>query len=315
MTRDAFKPHPLLSNRHVQTIWGVVFRQQKKPTTTFERLELTDGDFVDLEWIKGEGPLVIILHGLEGSSDSHYAKGMLNTIQRLDWQAVIMHFRNCSQTPNRLTRSYHAGETGDIDFLYHSIKQRMPNTPLFVIGYSLGGNVLVKWLAEKSPDIIAACAVSVPFDLQKSVGQLQKGFSKIYDKKLLYSLKRSHKRKDKTSLKEVKTIYDFDDKVTSKVHGFKNAEAYYQQNHSLQFLPEVTTPLLIIQAEDDPFHPPTLALDNLNPNTLLEFSPHGGHVGFITGSLFGKPEYWLEKRIPEYFSNEIKRLHSSSSPK
>lgn len=315
MTHSSFKPHPLLRNRHVQTIWSVIFRRQKKPVTELERLELPDGDFVDLEWIKGEGPLVIILHGLEGSSDSHYAKGMLNTVHKLGWQAVIMHFRNCSKTPNRLPRSYHAGETGDIDFLYHTIKQRQPNTPLFVIGYSLGGNVLIKWLAEKKPGITAACAVSVPFDLKKSVEQLQYGFSKIYDKKLLRSLKKSHRRKSKQSLRHVRTIYEFDDAVTSTVHGFPDAETYYQENHSLPFLPRVKTPLLIIQAEDDPFHPPTLSLDNLNKNTVVELTPHGGHVGFIAGEFWEKPQYWLEKRVPDYFINIIKHVNSSNSPK
>lgn len=309
-THKPFTPLWWLRNPHMQTIWGPLFRWQRAPQTIHERLELQDGDFIDLHWLEGTGPIVIILHGLEGSVQSHYAKGMLWALKRFGFRAVFMHFRNCGDTPNRLDRSYHAGDTHDIEFLYQTVKARYPSTPIFAVGYSLGGNVLLKWLAEKKPAIKAACAVSVPFDLHGSLRAITHGFSKIYNKKLLRSLKKSQRRKSEKNngvLRQVKTIYEFDDKITAPENNFKDAKDYYAKSSSIYFLNEIDTPTLIIHAKDDPFHPPSLRLEKhpLKNNIQLEQYSHGGHVGFISQGKKGAPAYFLETRIPQYFKSSL----------
>ncbi len=231
-----------------------------------------------------------------------------------------MHFRGCSGEPNRLAQSYHSGETRDLQTVITELIHREPHSPLFAIGYSLGGNVLLKWLGEtgesgRENPLKAAVAVSIPFELAKTAEHLKTGFSRIYQWHLLHSLSISHMRKFKYLPKPIairdikptalKTFWEFDDAITAPLHGFKNADDYYEKSSSRQYLVKIKTPTLILHALNDPFT--TLSalptIDEISSQVSLEFSEHGGHVGFISGRYPWKPVYWLEKRIMSYLQS------------
>lgn len=314
MKDENFKPAWWLSNCHLQTLWPTFCRSSvKNLVIKRERFELPDGDFVDLDWAgTGSGPIVIILHGLEGSIDSPYAKGMLKTIIDQGWRGVFMHFRCCSGERNRLPRTYHSGETGDLEIIVTTLKKRESNIPIAALGFSLGGNVLLKWLGESGKNNLlqAAVAISVPFELQKTVIRINQGFSKVYQWHLLKSLyeKMQWKFSQQPSpiaippLSKLHTLKDFDDAITAPLHGFKNAEDYYQQSSCRQYLQDIDVPTLILQAKDDPFMTEDLlpTLDELSPAVILELTEKGGHVGFVQGTNPWSAEYWLEKRVPRF---------------
>jgi len=283
-------------------------------------MELPDGDFIDLDWTDhNEGPVVILLHGLEGNSHSHYAKGLLKQLHDNGYQAVLMYFRGCNGEINRLPRAYHSGETGDIGFVAQQIKQRFPERNIYGIGISLGGNVLLKWLGESGENNILdkAVAVSVPFDLLNAATQLNQPESRIYQRHLVNKLQSSlHQRLIKMSLPidkekatKCKTIWEYDDHVTAPLHGFINATDYYQKSSSRQYLKHIKIPTLIIHSSDDPFMTTTaLPEENeLSSDIFFELSVHGGHVGFISGNLPFKPEYWLEHRCCQFLNNFCKQ--------
>ena len=309
----AFKPAWWCRNPHLQTLWPVFFRRHLHPPLRRERLELPDGDFVDLDWtVNDGGPIVVLFHGLEGSARSHYARGMLSALPPRGFRGVLMHFRSCSGEPNRLARAYHSGDTGDIDFIIRTLKAREPGTPLAAIGYSLGGNALLKWLAEqgKAAPVQCAAAVSVPFLLHDSVTRMNRGFSRIYQWKLVRDLKRSILRKTPglalpvaaSEIPPMRDFFEFDDRITAPLHGFRGALHYYTESSSRQFLARIRTPTLIVHAADDPFMPKSVIPSASELSDAIEFdlSHHGGHVGFVSGLNPLRPQYWLERRIPEW---------------
>jgi hypothetical protein len=333
-----FKPAWWLRNPHLQTLWPVFFRRRLRPPLRRERLELPDGDFVDLDWTlndpvlspaEGSGPIVIILHGLEGSSRSHYARGMLTSLPQHGLRAVVMHFRGCSGEPNRLARAYHSGDTGDIDFLVRTLRAREPNTPLAAIGYSLGGNALLKWLGEqgKAAPVQCAVAVSVPFLLHESTAHMNRGLSRAYQWHLLKSLKAGARRKagmfaptamdggsagnagavfrppaPLEEINQMQSFFEFDDRVTARLHGFEGGMHYYTSSSSRQYLNRIRVPTLIVHASDDPFMHAQVIPEaaELSPAIELDLHQHGGHVGFVGGRLPWRPRYWLEERIPAW---------------
>lgn len=319
MNHSDFKAAWWLQNPHLQTLWSTLCRRPIKNLRIIrERFELPDGDFIDLDWVgKGKGPIVIILHGLEGSIDSAYAKGMLNAIQCQGWRGVFMHFRCCSGEPNRLSRMYHSGETGDIETVVNALSQREPETPMAAIGFSLGANVLLKWLGETSRKnrLKAAVAISAPFDLSKSVNRVNQGFSRIYQWYLLKSLHKKIQFKFKTQtapipippLSELRTLRDFDEHVTAPLHGFSNAEAYYTASSSRQYLSSIAVPTLLLQSKDDPFMTEDLLPTSKELSSQVEFElmEKGGHVGFISGPLPWRAQYWLDKRVPQYLKKYL----------
>jgi predicted alpha/beta-fold hydrolase len=279
---------------------------------------------LDLTWSgKRKGPIVIVLHGLEGSYRSRYASGILKAIAQRGWRGVLLHFRGCSGEPNRLTRSYHSGDINDFQTVFTSLRQREPGTPLAAVGYSLGGNVLLKWLGEKGKQagLIAAVGVSVPFDLARAAWQLEQGLSQVYQwslvKALQYSMRYKFRNRDcpfdLKILEKVRTFKEFDDLVTAPLHGFIDANDYWQRSSCRPFLRNIQTPTLILHSMDDPFLPkdaiPSAA--DLSPTVQLELSSGGGHVGFINGPWPWQPRYWLEQRITEfldlYLETEIVR--------
>lgn len=321
MSDLTFKPAWWLPNPHLQTIWPVLYpRSFKHLVLERERLELPDGDFIDLDWVKGSGtgPVVLLLHGLEGSIESHYAKGMLSEITNQGWRGVFMHFRGCSGVPNRLLRGYHSGETGDVEFVTRVVMERTNHAPIAAIGVSLGGNVLLKWLGETgaSNPLTAAIAISVPFELHKAAKRVQQGFSRFYQWYFIKCLRErlatkvlqvpSHQL-DLWCINQVNTMYDFDDKITAPLHGFSGVDEYYNASSSRGYLHSIKVPTLILHSKDDPFMSSDVIpeLKELSSSTKLEVTMAGGHVGFVGGKYPWKPEYWIEKRAPiflkEYF--------------
>jgi hypothetical protein len=317
-TAAEFLPAWWCRGPHAQTLWPILFRSRPRLRLTRERIELPDGDFVDLDWNENQtGPIVIVLHGLEGSSKSIYARGLLKALQEAGWRGVVMHQRGCSGEPNRLPRSYHSGETADFAHVLRTLRQREPNTVFAAVGYSLGGNALLKWLGETRDreSLRAAVAVSVPFLLNHAARRMAQGFSRLYQWELLRRLHRSLRRKRARmdvplaipDVERLRTFREFDEYVTAPLHGFNGADHYYSACSSRAFLKGIVTPTLIVHAIDDPFMapdtPPTRA--ELSEDVRFELYRHGGHVGFVAGPWPWRPSYWLEHRIPDFLSEYL----------
>lgn len=300
-------------NPHVQTIFPNRLRPRPSLSLRRERVELPDGDFIDIDWTeRSSGPIVLLLHGLQGSSRSHYARSLARAFHRAGWRTAIVHFRGCSGEPNRLARSYHSGETGDVAYVASMLRRRHPGVPLAAVGVSLGGNVLLKWLGETGAanPLAAAVAVSVPFLLNRAADRLEAGFARLYQWELLYSLRKAIETKRRRvplplaveKVSRLKTMRDFDDQVTAPLHGFRDSAHYYAESSSRQFLRFIRVPTLLIQASDDPFMTPDVIPEprELSACTRLEVFPHGGHVGFVSGTWPWRPRYWLEERVPAF---------------
>ncbi|MGL5742693.1 MAG: hydrolase [Legionella sp.] len=312
-----FKPAWWLTNRHGQTLYRTFTNVVKAPIDVNERIELPDGDFIDLAWaingVNDKSPLIILLHGLGGSVRSAYVASLFNAFNQLGYRAVLMNFRGASGQPNRLPRAYHGGDTADFAYFLNLLKQREPTTKKAVVGISLGGNVLLKWLGETGTQslIDAGIAVSVPFELHRVTEQMNKGLSRFYQSHIVGNLQSIFLQKldiineqlplSKQKLFSLKTLYEFDAQITAPLHGFANVDAYYQQSSSRQYLGSITTQTLIIHALDDPFMTTKIlpTPHELYPNVCLELSQYGGHVGFIST----RAQCWLEQRIAAFLKN------------
>jgi len=318
LVESDFKPLKWLNNSHLQTLWASLLRRPKRQPARRQRLELPDGDFIDLDWsTNNSDTLVILLHGLEGSLDSNYMQGLFSHCHECGWQSVAFHFRGCSGEPNRLKRAYHSGETSDLDYLLTYLREHHQYNNIFVVGFSLGGNVLLKYLGEDEhtykPD--AAIAVSVPLKLNSVAKKLEKGFSQIYQHHLVSKLKNTIQLKSKLvnldldmhKIAKARTFREYDDWVTAPIHGFKNVDDYYQRSSSYQYLQAIKTPTLIVHACDDPFMSDDVFPneEDLSEKVRFEYSSAGGHVGFISGKLL--PKYWLETRIAKYINEHLSK--------
>ncbi len=312
-----FVPAWWLHNRHLQSMWPLYFRKNKALRSRKERFELIDGDFIDALWVGPmNGPIVIVLHGLEGSVDSVYANAILHAIEKAGWRGLFIHFRNCSTSRNRLDRYYHIGDTGDIMNVLSIIRNREPSVPMAGVGFSLGGNVLLKWLGEMGANcpLLAGAAISVPFKLAVASDMIGRGLSRQYEKVLLNCMKKAMLKKfhdrenppiDMSVVANIHSFREFDDKVTAPLHGFKDAGEYYQKSSSCFYLRGIKKPTLVVSAMDDPLVPPEAvpAPEEFSASTRTEFYPCGGHIGFVAGKVPGLPEYWVDDRIIHYFKN------------
>jgi predicted alpha/beta-fold hydrolase len=316
---EPFVPAWWCRGPHAQTLWPYLFRRRPDVALKRERVELPDGDFIDLDWTTGGGgPIVLVLHGLEGSSRSKYARGILRAIHDRGWRGVLMHFRGCSGETNRLVRGYHSGETTDLDYLLAQLHARAPHAPLAVVGYSLGGNVLLKWLGETgaTAPLRAAVAVSVPYRLDISAARLERGFSRAYQWSLVRRMRRSVLRKratialpiDDRMIPRLRTFREFDEHVTAPLHGFRGADHYYSTSSSRRYLAGIALPTLLLHALDDPFMTPDTApgRHEASPAVRCEFYPQGGHVGFVSGRFPWSARYWLEERIPDFLAERFR---------
>lgn len=318
ITASEFEPAPLWGNRHIQTIVPNLLFPRVPVDLRRERLELPDGDFIDVDWTTGtSGPIVIVLHGLEGSIRSRYACNIMKRIHEMGFRGALPYFRNCSGEPNRLPIGYHSGFTQDLEYFSGLLKQREPDTALAAVGYSLGGNVLLKWLGESphAARLVTGVAVSVPFDLASCSKAIEKGFSRIYMWELMGRLRRHSRLKFSRvvppfplpDLNSLRTFRQFDDAMTAPLHGFKDAQDYYTRCSSKQFLKNIRQPALVIHAADDPFMGADAVPreDELSPAIRFELSRRGGHVGFVNGSIF-RPQRWLEDRIGRHLTEHLK---------
>ena len=322
-TVSDFRPAWWLRGSHRQTVWRKLFDGAPLPSYRRERFETSDGDFVDLDWLDSkdrsdERPLVIVLHGLEGSSRSPYVPGLLRLAERRGWDGVAMNFRSCSGELNRLPRFYHSGETGDLNEVVSSLIARWPGRSIGLVGYSLGGNVLLKWLGErgeKAPDPLrAAVAVSTPFDLAAAAYRVDHGIHRIYGQVFLRTLKQKALMKlqmypnllDPKAVVQSQSFAEFDNCVTAPLHGFTSAQDYWTRASAGPWLEEIRKPTLLLSAYDDPFLPAScLPHDAVkrSPWLTAEFTPYGGHVGFVEGRWPGAATYWVDRRVMDYLNS------------
>jgi predicted alpha/beta-fold hydrolase len=289
-----------------------------------ERWDTPDGDFIDIHRLDAapDAPRLFMLHGLEGTVRSHYVGGFFAEARRRGWGADLLVFRGCGPELNRARRFYHSGETTDLAFALDRVLAEHPSARVVLAGVSLGGNVLLKYLGEagkSAPDrIAAAAAVSVPFDLERGSRFISQGFSRVYDRHFLRSLRRKAEAKllrfpdlfDVDALRRARTIYDFDDVITAPVHGFADAHEYYARSSSLGWLSRIRRPTLLLRAVDDPFLPAAVldevrAIASNNPCLHLEFTKHGGHVGFVGGRVPWRAEYYAERRAAEFLASHV----------
>jgi uncharacterized protein len=310
-----FKPAWFLPGPHLQTIWGRLVRPRRAAKLRREIVETPDGDELVLDHLDGNAsPRFLLLHGLEGSSNSVYMQGLFAAIARHGYAATAMNFRSCAldargrSLRNQRPRLYHSGETGDFDF----VARRLATTPLVAIGASLGGNVLLKWLGENPEQqiVAAAAAFSVPFDLAAGARHVSRfyvaRFLRSLNRKVIDLVARFPEMRDRIDLAatlRARNFVEFDDAATAPLHGFASADEYYAKSSSLQFLSRIKTPTLILNAEDDPFLPrEALERARAAASPAVEFrtTKCGGHTGFIAGAVPWRCEYWAEEMIVEW---------------
>lgn len=323
---------------HLQTVWPLLLRGGiALPDYRRERMETPDGDFIDLDWVAGrkpapvmpaprafgtspwppgattdlddKTPLVVLFHGLEGSSHSHYARALMHAVAARGWHGVVVHFRGCSGEPNRLPRAYHSGDSAEIAWVLDALGRRYAE--LFAVGVSLGGNALLKYLGEHGTRARpqTAAAISVPYDLAAANGMLSRGIGRLYSRHFLRSLIPGALAKAQRfpghagytqpeAIRRARTLRDFDQAVTAPLHGFAGADDYYARSSSAQYLGGITVPTLLLHAINDPFLPASAipAAKRLPGCVEFELSHAGGHVGFVSGRLPGHLD-WLPQRV------------------
>ena len=292
---------------------------------TTEQWSTPDGDFVELVRLAHPSPLpenaprMLFLHGLEGGSHSHYVKALFREAASRGWNADLLLFRTCGSAPNLLPRSYHSGETGDVNFVIDRLVNENPGSRIGLVGVSLGANVVCKllgeWVDRAPSQIRGAVAISTPFDLARASRYIGRGFGAIYEKAFLRSLipkalgkiSRHSELSRLETVREARTLWEFDDNFTAPLHGFRDAAHYYSSSSSLPFLDAIRVPTLLLSARDDPFLPASV-LDEVvskaaeNPALETEFPARGGHVGFTSGLLPWRPWYYAEWRAAEFLA-------------
>lgn len=278
-----------------------------------ERWELADGDFLDADWVDGpdDAPLLVLFHGLEGSSRSHYARTLMQAVRRRGWRGVVVHFRGCSGEENRLPRAYFAGDSAEIETVMRRLRVQFPDSPLYAVGISLGGNALLKWLGEAgsaAQEIVArAVAVSAPLDMNAAGDALDRGFNRlVYTAHFLATLKPKALAKaarfpgllDAGAIRKATTFREFDTLVTAKLHGFRDAGDYWTRASSKPLLQHVAVPTLVLNAQNDPFLPAKALprAHEVSASVTLLQPAGGGHVGFPDGAFPGRGE-WLPAAV------------------
>ena len=322
--RSAFRPAGWLKHRHLQTIFpSLPWAWRERASLRREILDLPDGDSTAVDWVSAgdelprSAPLLVVLHGLEGSAESSYARMMMQAALEQQWRPCVLHFRDCGDYRNPLPRRYHAGETGDIRHFLQTLHEQGQTGPIFAVGYSLGGNILLKYLGESGAGsrLQAAGAVCVPLNLHICAEALNQGFSKHYQKLLLKNMKNSVQRKfdrdtaafDWDRAMAAEDFAEFDDAVTAPLHGFDGMNDYYDKCSSAQFLKDVAKPTLVINSLDDPFMTPEVIPhhDKLSEHVTLEIADAGGHVGFVEGGTPWRPRYYLPRRILNFLATHL----------
>lgn len=303
-----YRPPFGLSNGHLQTLVAARLRRVADVTYTRERITTPDADFLDLDWSRGGARRVVVIsHGLEGNTSRSYVRGMVRAVRGAGWDALAWNFRSCSGEPNRHLYSYHSGSSDDLALVVdHALAAGYEQVAL--VGFSLGGNVTLKYLGERGaavdPRLCAAVAVSVPTDLAAASAELARPANRLYMWYFLRSLHTKVRQKialfpgqlDDADFDNVRTFRDFDDRYTAPLHGFRDAEDYWRQCSSKPLLPHITLPTLLLSATDDPFLPAACYPEDearQSPGVQLVTPTRGGHVGFID---WGSGRYWSEQQ-------------------
>jgi predicted alpha/beta-fold hydrolase len=308
---SSYRPPPLLSNGHLQTILPTLLRRVKAVRYRRERITTPDGDFIDLDWSRcGSRCLVILCHGLEGSSKAAYMRGMARAFNQAGWDVLAYNYRGCSGEINRRLRAYHSGATDDLAFVHCHLRQRYRYQAMGLVGFSLGGNLVLKYLGEnhfpEAPPPRWGVAISVPCDLESGARRLDRAANHLYCWRFLRTLKAKAQCKARRypdhlnagRITAVHTIKAFDDLYTAPVHGFRDAKDYWRRCSARRFLDGIRVPTLVVNALNDPFLGPTcfpLAEARRNAMLFLETPRSGGHVGFLPRRLQGP--FWHETRV------------------
>lgn len=324
---DIFTPHPLLTNPHAQTLAGEYFRKwQSKPTFRRVRLDTPDGDFLDVDFVDVAGhswemlgddaPILYFLHGLEGDARRGYACALYKEAAALGYRPVGINYRSCSGEMNRTARFYHMGATGDVKFVLDWLLDSFPDVPVYIVGVSLGGNMLLKYLGEQGQSVPervkAAAAISPPFVATGTQRISDDRLGKLYGGHLLKSLQTKVRIKadmlrttqaDPYAALMAKTLREFDDVITAPLHGFQGADDYYARCQSVNFIGDICRPTLLMRAEDDPFFNPDIPHNTIaqNPHLVPAFTAHGGHVGFLEGVSPLDYSNWAQRQTLRFF--------------
>jgi len=309
---------PWLPGGHAQTIYPLLIKLPL-PAYRRERWTTPDADFVDIDWLDGDDqrPLLVLFHGLEGSSASHYAGSLMHVVRGRKWTGAVCHFRGCSGEPNLLPRAYHSGDSDEIDWLLRRFRQRFPRRSIYAVGVSLGGNALLKWLGERQAEtgkvIDGAAAVCAPIDLTLCGHNLSRGLNMMYTRNFLTTLKKNAAEKwrrhpgifDRKKMQAARNLHEFDDAVTAPLHGFRDADDYWWRASAKPLLRAIQLPTLLLNAQNDPFLPAVAlpAASEVSPNVTCEFPRQGGHVGFVAGAPFGHL-LWLPQRLLGFFDEQ-----------
>ncbi len=315
-----------LSNGHIQTVIPARILRASRIFYRRERWITPDNDFIDLDFVDGaaDKPLVVLFHGLEGSSNSHYCRNLMAEVRKDGWTGVVPHFRACSGELNHAPRLYHSGDAAELDWILRRMRQCYPNRALFVCGVSLGGNALLRWLGESQHQadfVQAACAISAPIDLTEGCTALAKGLNRVYTTIFLRTLKHKCSQKlwqypdlfDRKKMLRARNLYEFDNVVTAPLHGYKNTEDYWDRASAKHIMFDITVPTLVLNAKNDPFLPGQYLPKSAAPKVTLEYPEHGGHVGFAGNWAFDTN--WLPKRIMHYLHQNMPSQGTKDSEK
>ena len=298
---------------HLQTIFPAKCIVKPKVAYRRERWRTPDEDFVDIDFVDGQRgrPFIVLFHGLEGSSDSHYARALMAHVASLGWSGAVPHFRGCSGELNHAPRFYHSGDAQEVDWIVRRLttdwKKKEPSAKFYAAGVSLGGNALLRWLGESQHQaeiIDAACAVSAPLDLAAGGAALSRGFNMLYTHAFLQTLKPKCLQKleqfpglfNRETMLGARNLYEFDNVVTAPLHGYRNTDDYWHRASAKHVLADIAVPTLVLNAKNDPFLPAHHLPRSASPRVTLDYPDHGGHVGFAVGGLPGHLD-WLPRRI------------------
>jgi predicted alpha/beta-fold hydrolase len=313
----AYEPPSWLRGQHLQTILpSTVLGARARPYRR-ERWDTPDDDFIDLDWVDSSqphAPLVVLFHGLEGSSRSHYAGNFMREVAQRDWRGVVPHFRGCSGVPNRAPRFYHSGDSAEVNWILGRLHAQYPGNPMHVVGVSLGGNALLRWLGERGDDackwVVSAAAISAPLDLAAGGRALSRGFNRLYTKVFLDTLKPKCDHKllqypglfDAHLMRAARNLYEFDNVVTAPLHGYRDTDDYWHRASAKWVLPAVRVPTLILNACNDPFLPESALPRScaVSSAVRLEYPTQGGHVGFYDRGLGSG---WLACRTLDFLEH------------
>lgn len=310
-----------LPGGHLQTIFPATCIVKPNVAYRRQRWRTPDGDFIDVDYVDGQPgqPFIVLFHGLEGSSDSHYARALMAQVAKLGWSGAVPHFRGCSGELNHAPRFYHSGDAQEIDWIIRRLvsdHKKEPSAKFYAVGVSLGGNALLRWLGEsqcQAKIVDAACAISAPLDLASGGAALSRGLNMLYTRAFLRTLKPKCQQKlqqfpglfDRETMLQARNLYEFDNVVTAPLHGYRNTDDYWHRASAKHVLSDITVPTLVLNAKNDPFLPPQHLPRIASQHVTLDYPEHGGHAGFAAGRLPGHIN-WLPQRLLGFLESAVR---------